>query len=348
MANPSVGRPVDSASPWYSRLRSVAVTTPDSPTPVEQQPRAFKQSRTFGDRVFRGLSGGAAATCLVIMAATGIFLTAKALPALSAVGPWQFLTGSDWRPDSKQLGVGGLLVDTVIIATVALVIAVPLALGLALFINEYAPARVKRLLTSAVDLLAAIPSLIFGMWGFFALQEPLIGIAQWLSTHLNALPFFRLTSADQSLAQSSFIAGAVVALMATPIITSVSRDVMAQCPRVQCEGALALGGSRWGMIRDVILPFGRSGIVGSILLGFGRALGETIAVVLLISLIFEANPYILTQGSGSISALIATKFGEAQGLEVNGLIAAGLALFIMTLVVNLIARAIVRRSQIEA
>ena len=324
----------------------MAVLTPEPTAPTEERPRAIQQSRTFGDRVFRGLSGGAAGLCLLIMLATAVFLTVKAIPAISAAGPWSFLTSSEWRPDAKRFGVGGLLVNTVIIAIVALFIAVPLALGLALFINEYAPSGIKRILTSAVDLLAAIPSLLFGMWGFFALQGPLIGVARWLSQHLNALPFLRLTEADVSLRQSSFVAGTVVALMAVPIITSVSRDVMAQCPRVQCEGALALGGSRWGMIRDVILPFGRSGIVGSILLGFGRALGETIAVVLVIVLVFDANLNILTQGSGSISALIATKFGEAQGLEINGLIAAGLALFVMTLVVNLVARAIVRRSRI--
>lgn len=324
----------------------MAVLTPEPTAPTEERPRAIQQSRTFGDRVFRGLSGGAAGLCLLIMLATAVFLTVKAIPAISAAGPWSFLTSSEWRPDAKRFGVGGLLVNTVIIAIVALFIAVPLALGLALFINEYAPSGIKRILTSAVDLLAAIPSLLFGMWGFFALQGPLIGVARWLSQHLNALPFLRLTEADVSLRQSSFVAGTVVALMAVPIITSVSRDVMAQCPRVQCEGALALGGSRWGMIRDVILPFGRSGIVGSILLGFGRALGETIAVVLVIALVFDANLNILTQGSGSISALIATKFGEAQGLEINGLIAAGLALFVMTLVVNLVARAIVRRSRI--
>ncbi len=326
----------------------MAVTTPDPTTPAEQQPRAFKQTHTRGDRIFRGLSSGAAGLCLLIMVATGVFLTWKAVPAISASGLWNFLTSSEWRPDEGKYGVGGILVNTIIIAVVALVVAVPIALGLALFINEYAPARIRRLLTSAVDLLAAIPSLIFGMWGFFALQDPLTGVARWLSVHLNALPFFRLPEADASLRQSSFVAGAVVALMCIPIITSVSRDVMAQCPRVQCEGALALGGSKWGMIRDVVLPFGRSGIVGSVLLGFGRALGETIAVVLVIAFIYDANPNILTQGSSSISALIATKFGEAQGAEINGLIAAGLALFAMTLVVNLAARAIVRRSQIAA
>ena len=172
----------------------------------------------------------------------------------------------------------GLLVGTIIIAIIAMVISVPLAIGMAIFINEYAPAAVKRALTSVVDLLAALPSLLFGIWGFFALQDRLVPAAQWISTHLSVIPFFKVP-ANTALVQSGFDAGVVVALMTLPIITSVSRDVMAQVPRDQCEGALALGGTRWGMIRDVILPFGRSGIVGAALLGFGRALGETIAVV---------------------------------------------------------------------
>jgi phosphate transport system permease protein len=321
---------------------------PESIVEIDERPRTLPVAYTTGDRIFRGISGGAALLCLCIMAATAIFLTIKAVPAVRVSGVVDFITDSAWQPDQEDFGVWGLLVNTVLIATVALVVAVPMALGLALFINEYAPGRLRRVLTSAVDLLAAIPSLIFGMWGFFALQTPLVGVATWLSVHLNAIPLFRLTEPGVSLKQSTFVAGFVVAFMIIPIVTSVSRDVMAQCPRVQCEGALALGGSRWGMIRDVLLPFGRSGIVGSILLGFGRALGETIAVVLVISLVIEANMNILEQGSGSVSALIATKFNEAQGLEINGLIAAGLALFVLTLVVNLVARAIVRRSRIAA
>ncbi len=324
-----------------------AITTQDSEESNEV-PRAIPRARSNGDRIFRGLSGGAAALCLLIMAATALFLTVKAIPAINAAGPLKFLTGTTWQPDQKEFGVGGLLINTIFIAMVALSIGVPLSIGLALFINEYAPGKLRKVLTSAVDLLAAVPSLIFGMWGFFALQTPLIGVATWMAEHLNAIPLFRLSAPDAALSQSTFVAGTVVAFMVIPIITSVSRDVMAQCPRVQCEGALALGGSRWGMIRDVILPFGRSGIVGSILLGFGRALGETIAVVLVIALVYEPNIHILEKGSGSISALIATKFGEAQGVEISGLIAAGLALFIMTLGVNLFARAIVRRSQVMA
>jgi phosphate transport system permease protein len=234
----------------------------------------------------------------------------------------------------------------VIIATVALVVAVPLALGLALFINEYAPSRVRRVLTSAVDLLAALPSLIFGMWGLFALTGTAVGVATWFNDHLDALPFFRLSEPDAQLTQSSFIVGTVVALMIVPIVTSVSRDVMAQCPRSQCEAALALGGSRWGMIKEVLLPFGKAGITGAVLLGFGRALGETIAITLIISFVVEPNFLVLEQGGSSIASLIALKFGEAQETEISALIAAGLALFAMTLVVNLAARAIVRRTQI--
>ncbi len=326
-------------------LGAVAITAPED---LDELPRTLPVAHTTGDRVFRGIAAAAATLCLSIMVATAVFLTVKAAPAVQVSGLWDFVSSSVWQPDQEEFGVWGLLVNTVLISVVALVVAVPMALGLALFINEYAPARVRRVLTSAVDLLAAIPSLIFGMWGFFALQAPLVGVAAWLADHLNALPMFRLSEPGVSLNQSTFVAGFVVAFMIIPIITSVSRDVMAQCPRVQCEGALALGGSRWGMIRDVLLPFGRSGIVGSVLLGFGRALGETIAVVLVISLVIDANLNILEQGSGSVSALIATKFNEAQGLEINGLIAAGLALFVLTLVVNLFARAIVRRSQAMA
>lgn len=333
----------------------MAVTTPPtaaSPAPSapsgpagDDVPRSVPRTWTFGDRVFRGIAGVAAFSCLAIMATAAVFLTVKALPALGESGVKDFLTTSDWRPAEGSFGVGGILINTILIAAVALIIGVPLALGLALFINEYAPGRVRGLLTSAVDLLAAIPSLIFGMWGFFALQGPLMGVSEFLASHFNAIPLLRLTKPDASVSQSTFIAGAVVAFMVVPIITSVSRDVMAQVPRVQCEGALALGGSRWGMIRAVVLPFGRSGIVGSVLLGFGRALGETIAVVLVITIVDQPNWNILEQGSGSISALIATKFGEAAGLEISGLIAAGLALFVLTLVVNLVARTIVARAR---
>jgi phosphate transport system permease protein len=232
----------------------------------------------------------------------------------------------------------------VLIAGIALIVAVPMGFGLALFVNEYAPSRFRRILVSAIDLLAALPSLIFGIWGLFALQGPLTGVAQWFGDHLSIIPIFQLKD-GANLSRSGFIGGVVVGIMILPIVTSVTREVMSQCPRDQCEAALGLGGTRWGMIRTVIMPFSRSGMVGAVLLGFGRALGETIAVTIIVSLQFTANDKVLTVGGGSIAQLIATKFGEASPLEVSALVGAGAALFIVTLVVNLAARRIVNRAR---
>lgn len=308
------------------------------------EPRAIRSTPSRADRLFRGTTALAAGTSLVIIVTTASFLAWKAHPALSKVGYWEFLTTSVWNPTAGRVGVGGLLLGTALIALIALLVAVPLGVGLALFVCEYSPGRLRRPLTSAVDLLAALPSIVFGMWGLFALQGPLAGIAQWLADHLGSIPLFRAEHGDQ-LTRSAFIGGVVVGIMILPIVTSVSRDVMTQCPREQCEGALALGGSRWGMIRAVLFPFSRSGIVGAVLLGFGRALGETIAVAIIVAYQPEVNWRVLTQGGGSIAQLIALRFGEAQKFEISALIAAGLALFIVTLFVNLGARTIVRRAR---
>jgi phosphate transport system permease protein len=297
---------------------------------------------TSGDRVYRGLSTAAASVSLVIVATTLIFLLDKSRPALAKSGVVDFFTTSVWNPATGRFGVLGLLEGTLIIASIAMVLAVPLAVGMAIFINEYAPARVRPVLTTMVDLLAALPSLLFGMWGFFALQHQLVHVSKFVSHHFSAVPFLRVES-GASLAGSSFAAGVVVAMMILPIITSVTRDVMAQVPREQCEGALALGGTRWGMIRSVILPFARPGIVGAAILGFGRALGETIAVALIITPLIAANTHILEGGASSVAGHIVVHFGEATPIERSGLIAAGLALFLVTFVVSLAARFIVAR-----
>jgi len=315
---------------------------------IDDVPMTPEGHHTPADRLFRGLSTAAACVSLLIVGSTLLFLILKARPAFAHSGVIDFFTTSIWNPTVGRFGVLGLLVGTLIIATVAMVIAVPLGIGMALFINEYAPARLRGPLTSIVDLLAALPSLLFGMWALFALQKHLTPVASFLSVHLSALPFFRVSTdagvpTSSALSASSFIAGCVVAIMILPIITSVTRDVMAQVPREQCEGALALGGTRWGMIREVILPFARGGIVGASLLGFGRALGETIAVALIISPTISANTQILKTGASSVAAYIAIHFGEAGPLERSGLVAAGLALFLLTLIVNLLARLIVVR-----
>jgi phosphate transport system permease protein len=317
------------------------------PTALEDIPYTPVSRATGGDRVYRFIATASASMSLLIVGATLFFLIAKSRPALQHSGVWNFFTTSLWNPTAGRFGVLGLLEGTVIIAAIAMSCAVPLGVGMALFINEYGPRRLRKPLTSLIDLLAALPSLLFGLWGFFALQTHLQPVAKFLSDHLSAVPFLRATTGS-GLLQSSFIAGVVVAIMILPIITSVTRDVMAQCPREQCEGALALGGTRWGMVREVILPFARSGIVGASLLGFGRALGETIAVALIISPRTVANGHILTTGAGSIAAWIAVKFGESTPLERSGLVAAGLALFLLTLVVNFLARFIVNRTTIKS
>lgn len=310
-------------------------------------PKRPATKQTTGDRVFRGLATFATSFSLAIVAITFVFLLNESRPALESTGIWEFFSTSVWNPTVGKFGVLGLIEGTLIIATIAMIIGLPLAVAMALFINEYAPARLRRILTAIIDLLAALPSILFGLWGIAALKNQLVPIANFLTDHFSALPFLELsrpTTNTGDLTQSSFIAGVVVGFMILPIICSVSRDVMAQVPRDQCEGALALGGTRWGMIREVILPYGRNGIAGAALLGFGRALGETIAVALIISLVFEANTHVLERGAGSVAALIAIRFTEAGSLERSGLIAAGLALFMLTLVVSLVARRIVARS----
>ncbi|HUI48932.1 MAG TPA: phosphate ABC transporter permease subunit PstC [Acidimicrobiia bacterium] len=313
---------------------------------VDDVPTTPQVHPTTGDRIFRGLSTAAASVSLIIVGATLVFLILRSRPAFRSSGIIDFFTKSVWNPDTGHFGVLGLLEGTLVIAAIAMVIAVPLGVAMALFINEYASPRLRGPLTSTVDLLAALPSLLFGIWGLLALQSHLTPVASFLGHHFSAVPFLRIRLGD-GLVQSSFIAGCVVAIMILPIITSVTRDVMAQVPREQCEGALALGGTRWGMIREVILPFARGGIVGASLLGFGRALGETIAVALLISPQIDFNSHIFKTGGASVAAYIAIHFGEAGPLERSGLVAAGLALFLLTLAVNLGARFIVVRKTVK-
>jgi phosphate transport system permease protein len=318
----------------------------------KSQRRPVKASPGPGDRVFRGGSRLAGIAVLAIMGAVGLFLLLRALSALKASG-LSFLTTSEWQPDRHHFGIAAVLSGTVLISLVAVVIASPLALGTALFISEVAPRRLKQTLRSMVDLMAAIPSVVYGLWGLFFLQGHVIGVARWLSTWLSWIPIFKITGADptnplatQSIyTASTFIAGIVVALMVMPIQCSIMREVFSQAPAGEREGAFALGATRWGMIRSVVLPFGKGGIIGGTMLGLGRALGETIAVYLIISPVFRINTHILQTGSNSVSSLIALRYGDASGLGLSALMAAGLALFILTLIVNFTASSVVARSR---
>lgn len=308
------------------------------------EPRSVRPARTKSDNAYRRGAVAAGLTTLVLLVLIGFFLLLQSREALDEMG-WSFFTTDVWNPqlEEPEFGIFALLYWTIVIAIIALTIAVPLALLLALYITEYAPRRVKATLTSLVDLLAAIPSLIYGLWGYFFLQPRLMPVAEWMSEHLSFIPFLRV-SKDQ-FPGSSFIAGVVVALMVLPICTAVMREVFSQTPPGEKEAALALGGTRWGMIRTVVLPFGRGGIIGGSMLGLGRALGETIAVAVIISTIFEVNLFWLQTGSNSIAAHIALRFGEADSLTLSGLMAAGLTLFVFTLTVNFLASIVVGRSR---
>ncbi|MEU1593720.1 phosphate ABC transporter permease subunit PstC [Streptomyces sp. NPDC005708] len=304
------------------------------------------------DLAFRGLLRGSGAIVLAIMLLVGVFLTFRAFQALK-VAKWSFLTTSAWEPDSHHFGIAAVLTGTVLIGLTAITIAVPLALGTALYISEYAPRRLKRTLVSLVDLMAAVPSVVFGLWGAFFLQGHVVGLSRWISTYFSWIPIFKVDGADPSdplqattvYTSSTFIAGIVVALMVTPITCSVMRETFSQAPAGEREGALALGATRWGMIRAVVLPYGRGGIIGGTMLGLGRALGETIAIYMIISPVFAVQWHILQNGANSVSALIALRYGSASQFGMSALMAAGLALFLMTLVVNFIASTIAARSR---
>jgi len=315
-------------------------------------PRLLTTLRDPADVAFRGIARAGGIIVLTIMSLVGLFLGFRAWQALSVSG-FSFLTEQAWEPDSGRFGIAAVLVGTILIALVAVAIAVPLAIGTALYITEYAPRKAKQFLIGLVDLMAAIPSVVYGLWGFFFLQGNITPVSRWISLTFGWIPIFAVDGADPDdplssvtvYTSSTFIAGIVVAFMITPIITSIMREVFAQAPLGEREGALALGSTRWGMIRSVVLPFGRGGMIGGTMLGLGRALGETIAVYMIISPVFVIQPHILQNGANSVSSLIALRYGEATEFGTSALMAAGLTLFLMTLVVNFGASAVVARSR---
>jgi len=305
-----------------------------------------------GDRIFRRLTGFSGLAVLAIMAAVGLFLSSQAIQALRETGV-SFLTRAEWQPDRGTFGIAAVLTGTVSIALVAVTLSFPLASCTALFVSEVASKRAKQTMIAMIDLMAAVPSVVYGLWGLFFLQGQVIGLSRWISTWFSWVPFFRVDGADPTnplanstvYTSSTFIAGIVVALMVMPIQCSVMREVFSQAPPGEREGAYALGATRWGMIRAVVLPFGRGGMIGGTMLGLGRALGETIAVLLIISPSFKISTHVLQAGSNSVSSLIALRAPESSGFGLSALMAAGLALFAMTLVINFTASAFVARSR---
>ncbi len=311
------------------------------------QPRKLSTTPRFSDRLFRGIVTAGGFTSLVLLGLIAVFLYMKSKDVFSTFG-LRFITEVDWTPDdgtamaTGHYGIGAMLIGTLLTSCIALVIAVPIAVGLALFLTQYAPKRLARGLTLLVDLMAAIPSIVYGLWGFFVLMPHAIYWAKLLHKYLGWIPLFQVPA--PIFDRSPFIAGLVLAVMVVPIVTAISREVFGQAPRDRIEAAYALGATKWAAIKTVVLPHGRAGVIGGAMLGLGRAMGETIAVYMVLNLIYQVNWHILASAGGSVASMIVNKFGEATSFEVQGLMAAGLVLFMLTLLVNLLADLIVRLS----
>jgi phosphate transport system permease protein len=323
-------------------------------TARDETPRAIDRGLAPSDRVFHGVSRSIGVLVLVITGSIGLFLFLQLIPTLRTYG-WHFFTQFNWLPDLKEVGVAAALAGTVEVAAVAIIASVPLALLTALFITEYAPRWLKQPLISLIDLMAAIPSIIYGLWGWFVFQPHLANVTRWLSTYFGWFPPFHVGADTHSPTLSTemgpryfgsiVIAGLVVAMMATPIACSVMRGIFDLAPVGEREAALALGATRWGVIRSVVLPFGRGGIIGGTMLGLGRALGETVAVLIIISTVFSINWHVLQTGTLTVSALIGARFGESTPNELSALLAAGFVLFVVTMLVNFVAAVLITRSR---
>ncbi|MFI5758952.1 phosphate ABC transporter permease subunit PstC [Streptomyces sp. NPDC051569] len=321
----------------------MASTTPIETPPPPPAPRPSGTSTgRAGDKIFSGLSRGSGILLLVIMASIAVFLSYRAAIAISA-DKGNFLTTFDWNPSANPpvFGIAVLLVGTIISAVIAMVIAVPIAVGIALFISHYAPRKLAAPLAYVVDLLAAVPSIVYGIWGALVLVPYLEGLNLWLDHFLGWTYIFDKT--EVGVARSMFTVGILLAIMILPIVTSVSREVFLQVPRMNEEAALALGATRWEVIRLSVLPFGRSGVISASMLGLGRALGETMAVATVLSPSYLISFHVLNPGGGTFAQNIAAKFDEANQLGRDALIASGLVLFILTLLVNGAARLIIAR-----
>jgi phosphate transport system permease protein len=303
------------------------------------------RSTRRGDAVFRGVAVGAGGFVFLLLGAIAVFLVVKAIPALQQ-DKSSFWTTQQWSSDT--FGIAATLFGTMLTSLLALVMAVPVAIGVALYITQYAPRRIATVLGYLTDMLAAVPSVVYGFWGIDFLLEHMIGIQGFLAKYFGWIPLFANPNGEANVfSKSVFGASVVLAVMILPIIAAISREVFRQVDPSQQEAALALGATRWEMVRTAVLPVSRPGVVSAVMLGLGRALGETIAVALVIGNVSTINGHVLVPGGNTIAANIANRFGEASSLGRSALIASGLVLFVVTLVVNLVARYVILRSGTE-
>jgi phosphate ABC transporter permease protein PstC len=281
-----------------------------------------------------------AASILALIVYFFIRLVGEASPAFAKFGVFGFTFGNDWNVNANHFGALPLLVGTLITSGLALAIGVPVAVASAIYITELCPLRIRTPVTVLIELLAAVPSVVYGLWGIFFLAPKLQPAEQWIADRLSFIPFI---GGGLVTIPNYFITGLILAIMILPIVSAISREVMSTVPTDQKEAALGLGATRWEMIRTAVLPYCRTGITGASMLGLGRAIGETIAVTILIGNAPQLSEHLFGQGY-SLAAVIANEFGEAQELHRSALFAAGLVLFVLTLFVNVVARLLVLRA----
>jgi len=292
----------------------------------------------LGDFVFSRLTLICSLVLIAILVNILVILIIQALPAIKEFGT-AFLGNSTWNPVNDRYGALPAIYGTLLSSFISLIVAVPISIGAAIFLTEIAPAWLRNIASFVIEMLAAIPSVIIGLWALFvlvpAVRDP---IEKWLGKTLGALPFFQ----GNQLGFGFLAAGIVLALMIIPIITAMSRDVLRAVPQAQREAMLALGATRWETIRKAVLPYGRSGLVGAVLLGLGRAMGETMAVAMVIGNAYRITPSLFSTGT-TVPSKIANEFGEASGIQLSSLLELALILFVITLLVNVIARLLVWR-----
>jgi phosphate transport system permease protein len=320
------------------------VTTATKPLPPKREITTVPR---FSDKVFRAVVTGGGFSSLAILGLISLFLLYNGLSVFKTEG-LRFITGFDWivpQPDSGipgQYGIGAMLWGTLVIGLIALFFGFPISVGAALFLSYYAPDWLKKPMVLVIDVMAAIPSVVFGLWGYFVLMPHAEYWAKLIHKYLGFIPIFDMPA--PAFSRSPFIAGLVLAIMIIPIITSISREVFAQTPLDRVQAAYALGATKWSMIRSVVFPYGRGGVVGGAMLGLGRALGETVAVYTVLNIVFDVRIEVLLSAGGSVASMIVNKFGEANPDELKALMAAGFVLFVVTLFVNLIANAIINKT----
>lgn len=315
-------------------------TTADGADPRPLLAGEEGRTRRLGDKIFSSLTTGSGLLILLTLAGVAVFLFSEALPALTAA--------ASEIPGGEGLAayIWPLVFGTVLASVIAVIVGVPAAIAVALFISHIAPRRLSQTLGYLVDLLAAVPSIVYGLWGIAILGPASVGITEWLADNAGFIPLF--DGPASATGRTMIVVGLVLAVMILPIVSAVAREVFTQTPQKLQEGALALGATRWEMIKLTVLPFGKSAVISGSMLGLGRALGETMAVAIILSVSGAVTFNLISTGNPStIAANIALDFPESSGIDVNALIASGLVLFAITLVVNMGARVVISRTKVQ-